>query len=140
MVNINLFGTTPKRAAELRLSKQDQVNPASNNKRNKASNKNKKASKNQEREKNKKLGALDRKELFEPFFFSIPLDLGEVLRKPFMRNQFREFLRKRLAHENLLFFETIEMYQKIDQAPWRRVAGEQMVSKFIENEAPYHLH
>mmetsp|Transcript_17006 Transcript_17006/g.33230 ORF Transcript_17006/g.33230 Transcript_17006/m.33230 type:complete len:235 (+) Transcript_17006:374-1078(+) len=71
-------------------------------------------------------------DLFLEQAYQKPKDLQEVLRRPHMRNQFREFLRRSLAQENLLFFETIELYQKIDKPHWRQTAGTQMVEKFLE--------
>jgi len=71
--------------------------------------------------------------------FAIPKDLGEALRRPKMRNQFREFLRRSLALENLLFFETIELYQKIEREKWRELAGRQMIEKFLSSQSLYQV-
>ncbi|GBG29122.1 Regulator of G-protein signaling 4 [Hondaea fermentalgiana] len=71
--------------------------------------------------------------------FRRPADLKEVLRRPHMRAQFREFLRRSLAQENLLFFETIELYQRIDKAKWRQSAGLQMIEKFLEPDSLFQV-
>ena len=66
-----------------------------------------------------------------------PRELSEVLRSPQARNRFRRFLRKHFASENLLLFETIEMYQRIDNEEWRVAAGLQIVERFIHEHADF---
>ncbi len=66
-----------------------------------------------------------------------PRGLSEVLRSPQARNRFRRFLRKHFASESLLLFETIEMYQRIDNEEWRAAAGLQIVERFIHEHADF---
>ncbi len=68
---------------------------------------------------------------------ALPRELSEVLRSPQWRNRFRRFLRKHFASENLLLFETIEMYQRIDNEEWRIAAGQQIVERFIHEHADF---
>jgi hypothetical protein len=68
---------------------------------------------------------------------ALPRELSEVLRSPQSRNRFRRFLRKHFAAENLLLFETIEMYQRIDNDEWRVAAGQQIVERFIHEHADF---
>jgi hypothetical protein len=69
----------------------------------------------------------------------VPKSLGEVLRSAPLRNKFRVFLRKYKASESLAFYETIELYQAIQDPKWRSRAAEGIISKFIDASAVFEV-
>jgi len=61
----------------------------------------------------------------------MPKSLGDVLSNPALRNKFRIFLKEKHAVESLLFYESAELYAKIDDAKWAKSAAIDIVSKFV---------
>jgi hypothetical protein len=65
----------------------------------------------------------------------VPKSLGDVLASSELRYKFRVFLKERLSLESLMFYESIEMYEKIADIKWRKRAGEGLLTKFVIQEA-----
>jgi len=61
----------------------------------------------------------------------MPKSLGDVLSNPTLRSKFRNFLKEKHAVESLLFYESAELYAKIDDAKWAKSAAMDIVSKFV---------
>ena len=53
----------------------------------------------------------------------LPETLHDVLDNPDQRTEFMAFLKARLANESLLFYESIEMYEQLDNEQRRQKAG-----------------
>jgi hypothetical protein len=70
---------------------------------------------------------------------SMPKNLGEVLGSPFLRHKFRQFLKDALAVESLLFYESAELFAKIDDPKWAKTAAADIVSKFIAPGGMYEI-
>ena len=65
----------------------------------------------------------------------IPKSLGEVLTSSELRYKFRVFLKERHSAESLMFYESIELFEKIQDPKWQKRAGEGLISKFVMEEA-----
>lgn len=67
----------------------------------------------------------------------LPQDLREVLASDDLRSEFMAFLRARLANESLLFYESIELYEKLETQTHRNRIGRKMVEEFVTSESIY---
>jgi len=65
----------------------------------------------------------------------IPKSLGDVLSNSELRHKFRLFLKERHSSESLMFYESIELFEKIPDIKWRKRAGEGLLAKFVMEEA-----
>lgn len=75
-----------------------------------------------------------------------PKELSEVLRTPQLRNGFRYFLKRRVAQESLICFETIELFKRIDsleslatpqQQAWHVQCAKGIMDQFIREDATF---
>lgn len=69
----------------------------------------------------------------------MPKSLGEILANPSLRYKFRQFLKERQAVESLMFYESIELYEKIDDVKWRKRAAEGLMAKFVMSDAEFEV-
>ena len=65
----------------------------------------------------------------------LPKSLGDILSNIELRYKFRVFLKERMSVESLMFYESIELYEKIDDPKWRKRAAEGLISKFVMEDA-----
>jgi len=65
----------------------------------------------------------------------IPKSLGDVLAASELRYKFRVFLKERHSAESLMFYESIELFEKIKDPKWQKRAGEGLIAKFVMEEA-----
>jgi len=69
----------------------------------------------------------------------MPKSLGEVLQNPIQRHKFREYLKEMHAVESLLFYESVELYAKIEDPKWSKTAALDIVKKFISPNGAYEI-
>lgn len=65
----------------------------------------------------------------------LPETLHDVLDNPDMRKEFMSYLKARLANESLLFYESIELYELIEDDKLRQKAGKKMVLEFVVEDS-----
>lgn len=66
-----------------------------------------------------------------------PLTLEGILADQKLRMEFRDFADERGAMESFLFYESIEIFEDIDDQDYRNFMGAKMVSIFVMKEAQY---
>lgn len=69
----------------------------------------------------------------------LPKDLQDVLTQKKMRKRFKEFLMDKLAIESLLFYESLEYYEKLKKDSWRKKAGTALMNKFVLEGSQYQV-
>lgn len=73
----------------------------------------------------------------------IPKSMGDVLKNADLRFKFRVYLKARHAEENLLFYESVELFQKVGdvggQDKWRHRAAEGLMAKFVLENSVYEI-
>jgi hypothetical protein len=74
-----------------------------------------------------------------PVRATLPKSLGEVLMHPQQRHRFRTYLKEMHADESLLFYESVELYTKIDDPKWSKTAASDIIKKFIHPGGVYEI-
>lgn len=69
----------------------------------------------------------------------IPTKFQQVLDDNNLRDLFRYYLKNHLASECLLFYENVEMYERIDRDEFRKRAAKGLMIKFILDPAQYRI-
>jgi hypothetical protein len=65
----------------------------------------------------------------------LPKSLGDILSSSDLRYKFRLFLKERHSAESLMFYESIELYEKIQDPKWQKRAAEGLISKFVMEDS-----
>ena len=69
----------------------------------------------------------------------LPTKFQEVLDDNDLRDLFRYYLKNHLATECLLFYENVEMYERIDRDDFRKRAAKGLLIKFILDPSQYRI-
>mmetsp|Transcript_6377 Transcript_6377/g.8371 ORF Transcript_6377/g.8371 Transcript_6377/m.8371 type:complete len:244 (+) Transcript_6377:177-908(+) len=68
-----------------------------------------------------------------------PTDVAEIFESKRLRRKFKDYLLKKLAIESFLFYESLELYEKLTKDSWRQRSGTALVEKFVTEGSEYEI-